>query len=142
MLYPGEVGVACGRDAVLPPFVIPKPLAAPVGNVKGGIGKNVVGAEVGVAVIVEAVAVGDVALYPAQRKIHPGQPPGGIVGLLTPDGDVAPRLAAVTVAGGVGIDELHGLHEHTGGTTTWVVDAALVGFQHLHQELDDRKRGV
>ena len=111
-------------------------------TLKGGIGEDVVGLQVWVAVIVEAVAVGDVALYPAKRQVHLGQLPSGVVGLLAPDGDVAPRLAAVAVAGGVGIDELHRLHEHAGGAAAGVVDPALVRFQHLHQELDDATRGV
>ena len=94
------------------------------------------------AVVMEAVAVGYIALYPAKRQVHLGQPPGGVVGLLPPDGDIAPRPAPVAVAGGVGLDELHRLDEHAGGAAAGVVDAALVRFQHLHQELDDATRGV
>ena len=104
------------------------------------------------AVVVEAVAVGNVALDPANGQVHSGQLPGGVVGLLAPDGDVTPRLPAaclpklrrrqVAIASGVGLDELHRLDEHAGGAAAGVVDTAMIGFQHLHQELDDATRGV
>ena len=38
--------------------------------------------------------------------------------------------------------ELLGLHEHAAGAAAGVVDAALVGFEHLHQHLHHRVRGV
>ena len=132
-----------GRDAVLPPLVVPKPLAAPVRDVEGRIGEDVVGLQVGMAIVAEAVAVGNLVVVDApDSQIHLGQFPGGVVGLLPPDEDIVSGLPSVAVAGGVGIDELHRLDEHAGGTAAWVVDAALVGLQHLHQELDDTTRGV
>ena len=107
VLHPGEVGVARWRDAVLPPLVVSQPLAAPVRDVEGRIGEDVVGPQVGVAVVVEAVPVLDPALDAPDGEIHPGHPPGGVVGLLPVDGDVSPGPAAVAVAAGVCADELH-----------------------------------
>ena len=92
VLHPGEVGVAHRRDAVLPALVVLQPLAAPVGDVEGRIGQDVVGPQVGVAVVVEAVAVGDLALDAPDRQVHAGHAPGGVVGLLAVDGDVRRRL--------------------------------------------------
>ena len=62
VLHPGEVGVANRRNTVLPSFVVPEPLAAPVGDVEGRVGQDVVGPQVGVLIVVEAVAVGNLGL--------------------------------------------------------------------------------
>lgn len=70
MLHPGEVGVARGRHAVLPTLVVAQPLAAPVGDVEGRIREDEVGFEVGVAVVMEGVAVVK-ALSAARRGLHP-----------------------------------------------------------------------
>ena len=94
------------------------------------------------AVVVEGIAVGDLALDAADGEVHLGEPPRRVVRLLAVDGDVAARPAAVAVARGVRADELDRLDEHAGGAAAGVVDAAPVGLQHLDQELDDAARGV
>ena len=126
VLHPGEVGVARGRHAVDPALVVLEQLAAPVAVVERRVGQHVVGLEVGVPVVVEGVAVGDLRVDAADGEVHLGQPPGGVVGLLAVDGDVA-ELAAV------GLDELLALHEHAARAAAGVVDAALVGREHLDQ---------
>jgi hypothetical protein len=65
VLHPREVGVARRRRAVLPTFVIAQSLAAPIGNVEGRIGENEVGLQVRVAVVVEGVALRDLAAVDA-----------------------------------------------------------------------------
>ena len=137
VLHPGEVGVALGRRTVAPALVVGEPLAAPVGDVEGWVGQDEIGPEVGVAVVVEAVAVGDLALDAADGEVHLRDPPGRVVRLLSPDRDVAARLAAVAVARGVGVDEGDRLHEHAGRAATGVVDPAAIGLEHLDQQLDD-----
>ena len=77
-------------------------------------------------VVVEGVAVGDLRVDAADGEVHLGQPPGGVVGLLAVDGDVA-ELAAV------GLDELLAADEHAARAAAGVVDAALVGREHLDQ---------
>ena len=72
-----------------------QPLAAPVGDVERRIGEDEVGLEVGVAVVVEAVAVGDLAFDAADGEVHLGEPPGGVVRLLAVDRDVAAPLGAL-----------------------------------------------
>ena len=73
MLYPCVVGVACGWDAIDPSFVVLQKLAAPVAVVEGRVGEDKVGPQVGMAVIVEGVAVCDLveiqasSLTPASR---------------------------------------------------------------------------
>ncbi len=86
VLHPGEVGIALGRDAVLPAHVVV--LAEPVGVVEGRVGENVVGAEVRMEVAAECVGVlgAEVGLYAAQGEIHHGQAARGGVALLTVDG--------------------------------------------------------
>ena len=42
----------------------------------------------------------------------------------------------------MGANELNGLHEHAGGAAAGIVDAPLVGLQHLDQEPDDAARRV
>lgn len=146
VLHPGEVGVAGGRHAVFPAFVVAQVLAAPVGDVEGRIGEDEVGLEVGVAVVVEGVAVGDLAVDATDGEVHLGQPPGGVVRLLAVDRDVGlhslGHLAAIAVARGVRADELDGLHEHPRRAAARVVNAAAVGLEHLDQQLDYAARGV
>ncbi len=79
VLHPGEVGVARGRRAVDPALVVLQQLAAPVAVVEGRVGQHVVGLEVGVPVVVEGVAVGDLRVDAADGEVHLGQPPGGVV---------------------------------------------------------------
>ena len=79
VLHPGEVGVALGRRAVLPALVLGEPLAAPVGDVERRIGEDEVGPEIRVAIIVEAVAVGDLSFDPADGEVHLGEPPGRVI---------------------------------------------------------------
>ena len=58
------------------------------------------------------------------------EPPGRVVALLPVYGDVADSPAVL-------LDELLGLDEHAAGAAAGVVDAALVGLQHLDQQPDD-----
>ena len=142
VLHPGEVGVALGRDTVLPSFIVREPLAAPVGDVEGGIGEYEIGLEIGVAVVVKAVPMGNLPLDAANGEVHLREPPGRIIRLLAVDADVAVRPPAVAVAAGVRVDELDRLNEHARGAAARVVDPAFVGLQHFDQELDDAARGV
>ena len=105
MLNPGVVGVARRRHSVDPALVVLEQFAAPVAVVEGRVGQHVVGLEVGVPVVVEGVAVRDLRVDAADGEVHLGQSPGGVVGLLPVDRDVA-ELAAV------GLDELLAAHEH------------------------------
>jgi hypothetical protein len=68
VLHPGEVGVARRRHAVLPAHVVVQQLAAPVAVVEGRVGEHVVGLEVGVAVVVEGVAVRRSASMPRMAR--------------------------------------------------------------------------
>ena len=53
-----------------------------------------------------------------------------------------PELAEITVAALVRADELDRLHEHAGRAAARVVDAPVVGLEHLDQELDHAARRV
>ncbi len=134
VLHPGEVRIAHRWSAVDPALVVPQPLATPVRDVEGRVGEDVVGAEVGMAVVVKAVPVLDLALDAPDRQVHPGHSPSGVVRLLPVDRDVTGDRAAVAVAGSVGADELYRLDEHAGGAAARVVDPAPVRLQHLHQQ--------
>ena len=61
------------------------------------------------------------------------QPPGCGVGLLAEDRNVG-------LLSTVGLDEAFRLHEHARRAAAGVVDAALVGFEHLDQESHDAAR--
>ena len=80
-----------GRRAELPALVVAQALAAPVGDVEGRVGEDEVGLQVGVAVVVEGVAVGDLAVDAADGQVHLGEAPGGVVRLLAVDRDVRLR---------------------------------------------------
>ena len=130
VLDPGEVGVAFGRDAVLPADVVI--LAEPVTIVEGRVGEDVIGTEVGVEVAAEGVGLfgAEVGFDAADGEVHDGEAAGGGVGLLAEDGDIADAAA-------VGFDELFRLDEHAAGAAAGVVDAAFVGGEHLYEEADD-----
>jgi hypothetical protein len=99
------------------------------------MGDYIVGLEVGIAVVVEGVAVGDLAIDAADGQIHLVESSGGVVGFLAVDADLADTTAVL-------LDELFGLDKHAAGATAGVVDTALVGSQHLDQQTDDAGRGV
>jgi len=103
--------------------------------VEGRIGEHVVGLEVGVPVVVEGVAVGDLRVDTSDGEVHLCQPPGGVVRLLPVDGDVA-DLAAV------GLDELLAGHEHAAGAAAGIVDPTLVRRERLDQNPDHPGRRV
>src|SRR5688572_11794269 len=107
VLDPGEVRIARRRYPVFPALVVAQALAAPIGDIERRISENEVSLEVGVAVVVEGIAVGDLAVNTADGQVHPRQPPSGIVRFLAVDRDVRPGLAAVAVALAVRPDELH-----------------------------------
>ena len=135
MLDPGEVGVAGRRHAVDPAPVVLQEPSPPVGVVERRVGEDVVGLEVGVAVVVERVAVGDLGVDPADGEVHLGQAPGRVVRLLAVDADVAD-------APGVRLDEPLALDEHAAAAAAGVVDAALVRGEHLDEHADDVARRV
>ena len=137
VLQPAVVGIARRWRAVHPARIIQQPLAAPVADVEGRVGQHVVGLQVRVLVAVEGIGrlLAQVAVHAADGQVHRHQPPGGRVGLLPVDGDVA-ELAAVA------LDELLALHEHAARAAARVVDLALVRCQHLDQHLHDRGRRV
>ena len=176
VLHPGEVGIALQRDAELTAYVVVlskivlrfahdlrlgfalKECAAAqgsVGIVEGRVGKDVVGAEVGMEIEAEGVGVlgAEVGLNAPDGEIHDGQPARGGVALirllplqpypagllrssktgfpspffLTVDRDVAEPAA-------VGFHELLRLHEHAAGSAGGVVDAPLVRREHLDEQ--------
>ena len=89
VLHPGEVGVARRGRTVAPALVAAQPFAVPLGDIEGRVGEDVIGAEVGEAVVVERIAALDLGVDAADREVHLGQPPGGVVGFLAVDRDVA-----------------------------------------------------
>ena len=108
VLHPSEVGVALGWDAVLPALVVGELRASPIGNIEWRIGEDEVRLEVGVAVIVEGVAVSNLTFDTSNGEVHFGKPPGRVVRFLAVDGDSlgAPwYFPAIAVTGSVGSDE-------------------------------------
>ena len=77
----------------------------------------------------------EVALEAADGEVHLGQAPRGGVALLLVDGDVAEAAAVL-------LHEALALHEHAARAAAGVVDAALVGLDHLDQQLDHAARRV
>lgn len=137
VLNPGVVGVVGRRGAVFPAHVVAQPVAAPVGHVERRVGEDVVGLQVLVQVVVEAVGMmgAEVGVNAPDGQVHLGQFPGGGVGFLAVDGDVAQTAAT-------GFHEALGLHEHAAGAAAGVEHPALVGLDHLHQQLHHALGGV
>ena len=65
VLHPREIGVALGRDAVSPALVLGQPFAAPVRDIKRGIGEDEVGLQIRMTVVMKGVTVRDLSLDPA-----------------------------------------------------------------------------
>ena len=108
VLHPGEVGVALGRDTVLPALVVGELPASPIGNIEWRIGEDEIRLEVGVAVIVEGVAVSNLTFDTSNGEVHFGKTPSRVVRFLPVDGDSlgAPwNFPAIAVTGSVGADE-------------------------------------
>ena len=137
VLQPRVVGVALRRRAVLPARVAFEAAVPPVADVEGRIGEDEVGAQVRVLVAHEGVGrfAPEVEVDAAYGEVHGGEAPGGRVGFLAVDGDIA-DLAAMR------FDEFLGLHEHAAGAAAGVIDLALVRGEHGDQRLDDAGRGV
>src|SRR5665648_381275 len=144
VLHPREVRVSSRRDAVPPALVVPQPLATPVRDVERRVGQDEVGLEVRMLILVERVAPGDLPLDPPEGEVHVRQAPGGVVGLLPPDRDVWPAVVVALHAVALRVlpQELHRLHEHAGRAAAGVVHPTVVRLDHLHEQLDDRARGV
>ena len=134
---PGEVGVLGRGDAEAPARVGLQAGGAPVLGVEGRVGEDVVGAQVGVEVAVEAVGVfgAEVAVDAAQGEVHASEAPGGGVTLLAEDLEVA-------VAAAVFDEEAFALDEHAAGAAGGVVDGAAGGGEHGDEQADDGPRGV
>src|SRR5665648_356238 len=124
--------------------ISPQPLATPVRDVERRVREDEVGPEVRVQVLVERVAPGDLPLDPPEGEVHVRQAPGGVVGLLPPDRDVWPAVVVALHAVALRVlpQELHRLHEHAGRAAAGVVHPTVVRLDHLHEQLDDRARGV
>ena len=137
VLQPGVVGVAGRRLAVFPARVAGQAAVPPVADVERRVGQDEVGAQVRVLVAGEGVAgfAAEVEVDAANGQVHGGQAPGGRVGFLAVDGDIA-DLAAVR------FDELLGLHEHAAGAAAGVIDLAVVRGEDGDQRLDDAGRRV
>ena len=136
---PSVVGIAGGRGVVAVPASVVDEFvgSAPVLQIEGGIGHDVVGLEVGVLILEEGIGgdFAEVGGEPAHGEVHLGQLVGGGGELLPVDGDVL--LASV-----VAFDKFDGLDEHAAGAAAGVVDFAFVGLDHLGDEIDDALRGV
>ena len=136
---PGVVGIAGGRGVVAVPASVVDEFvgAAPVLQVEGGIGHDVVGLEVGVLILEEGIGgdVPEVGGEPAHGEVHLGQLVGGGGELLPVDRDVL--LAAV-----VAFDKFDRLDEHAAGAAARIINLAFVGLDHFGDEIDDALGGV
>ena len=135
VLHPREVCVARRRHAVLPTLIVAQKLATPVAVVEVRVRQYVVSLQVRVLIVVEAVAVCDLAGDPADRQVHVAQPPRRVVRLLPVDRD---RIRVSVVL----LDELLALDEHAARSAAGVKDAPAVRSEHLHEETHYVRRRV
>ena len=70
------------------------------------------------------------ASMPRMARFILAEPPGGLIGFLPVNGNVADASA-------VGFYEFFALHKHAARSAARVEHAALVGRDHFHQQLDD-----
>ncbi len=86
-------------------------------------------------VVVEGVAVRDLAFHAADRQVHAREPPRRVVGLLAADGDIAEPAT-------VRADKRLVLHEHARRAAARIVDTSPIGLDHLDEKRDHAARGV
>lgn len=72
----------------------------------------------------------EVEVDAADGHVHRRQPPGGGIAFLPEDHDVADGAAVL-------LDEALRLHEKAAGAHRRVIDAALIGLDHFHDEAED-----
>ncbi len=140
VLYPAEVGVAFGWGAVFPAHVIFQLGMPPVLDIEGRIGHDVIGPQVRVLVIQEAVGVllAEVKIDAPDGHVHCGQLPGGGVALLAVDGDMLFLFGCLVVFFvGMGFDELVIGDKEATGAHGRIIDTAVVGFEHFDNQGDD-----
>ena len=101
------------------------------------VGDHVIRPQIRMHVAAEGVGMfwPEVGLDAADRQVHHRQAAGGGVALLAIDRNIA-QLAAVA------FHKLLALHKHAAGAAAGIVDAALVGLQHLHQAAHHTARRV
>ena len=137
MLNPCEISVVDRRHPEFPANVLPQVFAAPIAHVERRVGENEIGLEVGMQIRPEAIGVAraEIGVNAANGEVHPRQFPGGVVGFLPVNRDVAHAPA-------VFFHEFFRLHEHAARTAARIEHAAFVGFQHGDEHLHDALRGV
>ena len=132
LMDPGEVGIPLRRRAVFPAGVALQLAVPPFLDVEGRVRHHEVGAEVRVLVAGEGVRrfLAEVEVDAADGHVHRRQPPGGRIAFLTEDHDVADGAAVL-------LDEALGLDKEDAGAHRRIIDAALIGLDHFHDEADD-----
>ena len=137
VLYPCKVGVAVGRRAKTPPYVVGEFVGAPVAKVEGWVGHDKVCFESGVAVVEKGVGVvlPEVGLDTPDGEVHLCHFPRGGVAVLPVDRD------AVDVSL-VAFDEVRRLYKHAARATARVVYAAVIGLQYFDQCANNAGRRV
>ena len=138
MLNPGEIGIACRRNTILPTGVAAQLVAAPVAVVERRIGHYKIGFHIAVR-IVQKRALGVPfhlrCVDAAYGKVHLAQSPGGLVALLSINRYVLnPPLML--------LHKLLALYKHSARAAARVKHTAFVRFQHIHQQLNNTARRV
>ena len=129
MLQPSEVGVAFGRCAVCPTWVIGQGFAPPITDIEWRVCHDEIHLFVDVLRLREAVGVvlAEVVINAANRHIHGGKFPSGWVEFLPVDGHVVD----VALMGG---DKAFGLHEKAAAAHGRVIHAAGVWLKHFDNQ--------
>ena len=119
-------------------------LTKPFGVVEVRIGEDVVGPQSRGGGRCGSCRRGlDPALYAPNGQVHPGHSPGGVVRLLTVDGDVRLWLFRRSRFHWLmSADELNRLNEHTGGAATGVVHPAVDRVRSSVPRGEPHERGV
>ncbi len=122
MLQPRKVRIARWRRTVFPAWVFIAYACVPFLHVKGRVGHDVIGAQIWVLII--GVGAGgffaEVKINAADRHIHGGELPCGVVVFLPIDGDI-------TDFAFMRVDEMLGLHKEAARSHGGVVNAAFEG---------------
>ena len=137
VLEPCVVGVSEGRHAEFPTGVIPQELATPLLDVEGRVREVEIEAHVREGVLEQRAFVvpAEVAGNTPDREVHAGEPEGFRVPLL-------PIHGYVIQAPGVSQHEAVGLDVESARAVAAIVDAAPVGFDHVHHQRDHAARRV
>ena len=137
VLYPREVCIALGRNAIVPTQVVLQPIAAPILQIKRWVSQNEVEPLILMQIVEERICVAraQIGINTTNGQIHRSHLPSGGIALL-------PENRQVIDVACMPANELGRLHEHATRTAARVIHATMIRLDDFHQRAHDAGRRI